>query len=59
MFRTLFVALLSEAAEVHKRIDQALRASPEWVVTQSGPREFRPDEEDLAGRLSLTPPPSG
>jgi len=59
VFCTLFIALPSEADGIHERIAAALRASPEWVVTQSGPRELRPDELDLAARLAKTPPPTG
>jgi hypothetical protein len=57
-FRTLFVAPPSEAAAVHERIDEALRASPEWVVTESGSRALRPNEHDFADRLAITPQPS-
>jgi hypothetical protein len=58
-FRTLFVAPPSEAAAVHERIADALRASPEWAVTQSGSRTLQPGELDLAERLAMTPPPPG
>jgi hypothetical protein len=57
-FRTLFIAPPWEAAGVHERIASSLHASPEWVVTQSGPRPLQPNERDLAARLAMTPPPT-
>ncbi len=57
-FRTLFISPSVEADELHERIANALRASPEWVVTQSGPRTLEPGELDLAARLAMTPPPT-
>ena len=57
-FRTLFISAPVEADELHERIAKALRASPEWVVTQSGPRALTSGEMELAARLAMTPPPT-
>jgi len=54
-FRTLFVAVDSEASEVRERIERALRGSTAWSVVNLGERPVAEHERALADRLLTGP----
>jgi hypothetical protein len=50
-FRTLFIAPVTEEAEVRAKIVEALRLESGWRVLSDVARDVAPDEQELAGRL--------
>ena len=51
-FRTLFIAMPDDEAEVRARIEGALRDADDWLIAAAGRRELHPSEESLARRLA-------
>lgn len=61
-FRTIFVALPEDEAEVRRRIRGALCGDRSWRVESDGSRDVAADEKEIAARLEQapkkTPPPA-